>query len=178
MYRAVTWYVLEHNVDPTDSDHIIELLESARITCDLQNNQSRILIDDVDPADYLRDDRVNDGVSLVSRVPRVREILVEKMRSYAREHDLVMEGRDIGSVVFPDTPYKFYIDASPEVRSQRRALQGERDAIAVRDHADSSRRVSPLVVAKDAEVIDTSNMSIAAVVDEIVRQLKQKGLRI
>src|SRR5882724_10661331 len=119
MYRAITWYVLEHNVDPTDSDRIIKLLESARITCDLQNNQSRILIDDVDPADHLRDDRVNDGVSLVSRVPRVREILVEKMRNYARDNDLVMEGRDIGSVVFPDTPYKFYIDASPEVRSQR-----------------------------------------------------------
>ena len=178
MYRAVTWYVLEHNVDPTDSDRIIELVESARITCDLRNNQSRILIDDVDPADHLRDDRVNDGVSLVSRVPRVREILVAKMRNYARGHDLVMEGRDIGSVVFPDTPYKFYIDASPEVRSQRRARQGERDAIAMRDHADSSRRASPLVVAQDAEVIDTSNMSIAAVVDEIIRRLGQKGLRI
>lgn len=178
MYRAVTWYVLEHNVDPTDSDRIIELVESARIICDLQNNQSRILIDDVDPADHLRDDRVNDGVSLVSRVPRVREILVAKMRNYARDHDLVMEGRDIGSVVFPETPYKFYIDASPEVRSQRRARQGERDAIAIRDHADSSRPASPLVVAKDAEVIDTSNMSIAAVVDEIIRRLRQKGLKI
>jgi len=178
MYRAVTWYVLEHNVDPADSDRIIELVESARITCDLQNNQSRILIDDVDPADHLRDDRVNDGASLVSRVPRVREILVAKMRNYARDHDLVMEGRDIGSVVFPETPYKFYIDASPEVRAQRRALQGERDAIAMRDHADSSRPASPLVVAKDAEVIDTSNMSIAAVVDEIIRRLRQKGLKI
>lgn len=178
MYRAVTWYVLERGVDPTDSERIIELIESARITCDLQNNQSRILIDDVDPADRLRDDRVNDGVSLVSRVLRVREILVEKMRNYARDYDVVMEGRDIGSVVFPDTPYKFYIDATPEVRSQRRALQGERDAIAMRDHADSSRRASPLIVAKDAEVIDTSNMSIPAVVDEIIRRLKRKGLKI
>ena len=145
MYRAVTWYVLEHNVDPTD---------------------------------HLRDDRVNDGVSLVSRVPRVREILVAKMRNYARGHDLVMEGRDIGSVVFPDTPYKFYIDASPEVRSQRRARQGERDAISVRDHADSSRRASPLVVAKDAEFIDTSNLTIDGVVDEIIRRLKLKGFPI
>jgi len=178
MYRAVTWYVLENNVDPTDSDRIIELVESARVTCDLQNNQSRILIDDVDPADHLRDDRVNDGVSLVSRVPRVREILVAKMRDYARDHDLVMEGRDIGSVVFPDTPYKFYIDASPEVRSQRRARQGERDAIAKRDHADSSRRASPLVVAKDAEFIDTSNLTIDGVVDEIIRRLKLQGFPI
>lgn len=178
MYRGVTWYVLEHEIDPADGDRIVKLIEAARITCDLRNHDSRILIDDVDPSDHLRDDRVNNGVSLVSRVPRVREILVAKMRDYARDHDLVMEGRDIGSVVFPETPYKFYIDASPEVRSQRRALQGERDAIAMRDHADSSRPASPLVVAKDAEVIDTSNMSIPAVVDEIIRQLKPKGLKV
>lgn len=178
MYRAATWYVLENNVDPADSERVLALIESAPITCDLQNKQSRILIGGVDPADRLRDDRVNDGVSLVSRVPRVREILVAKMRDYARDHDLVMEGRDIGSVVFPDTPYKFYIDATPEVRSHRRALQGERDAIAMRDHADSSRRASPLIVAKDAEVIDTSDLTIAQVVDEIVRRLKLKGLKL
>jgi cytidylate kinase len=178
MYRAVTWYVLQKGADPADSDRVLKLIESAAITCDLQNNESRILIGGIDPVDHLRDDRVNDGVSLVSRIPRVREILVAKMREYARDHDLVMEGRDIGSVVFPDTPYKFYIDASPEVRSQRRALQGERDAIAARDHADSSRRASPLVIAKDADFIDTSNMTIDAVVDEIVRRLKQKGLTI
>jgi len=176
MYRAATWHVLQHEVDPADSARVIALIESAAIVCDLQNNQSRILIDDVDPADRLRDDRVNHGVSLVSRLPRVREILVAKMRSYGQEHDLVMEGRDIGSVVFPETPHKFYIDASPEVRAQRRALQGERDAIAARDYADSSRPASPLVVPKDADFIDTSSLSIDQVVDEIVRRLQAKGL--
>ena len=176
MYRAATWHVLQHEVDPADSERVVPLIESAAIKCDLQNNESRILIDGVDPADRLRDDRVNDGVSLVSRLPRVREILVAKMRDYANEHDVVMEGRDIGSAVFPDTPYKFYIDASPEVRSQRRALQGERDAIAARDRADSSRPTSPLVVAKDAEFIDTSRLTIEQVVDEVIRRLKIKGL--
>lgn len=175
MYRTVTWYVLQQGADPADSHRVVELIESVPITCELKNNESRVLVHDVDPADRLRDDRVNDAVSLVSRLPRVREILVAKMREYARGHDLVMEGRDIGSVVFPDTPYKFYIDASPEVRSQRRALQGERDAIAARDHADSSRRASPLVVAKDAEFIDTSSLTIQGVVDEIIRRLKLKG---
>src|SRR5207244_2507875 len=110
MYRAITWHVLQHGVNPDDGARIAQTVESARITCGLENNQSRILIDDVDPTDHLRDDRVNEGVSRVSSVPRVREILVAKMRSYARHHDLVMEGRDIGSVVFPDTAYKFYID--------------------------------------------------------------------
>jgi len=178
MYRAITWHVLQHGVDPDGGARIAQTVESARITCGLENNQSRILIDDVDPTDHLRDDRVNEGVSRVSRVPRVREILVAKMRSYARHHDLVIEGRDIGSVVFPDTAYKFYIDASPEVRLHRRAAQGQRDEIAARDRADSSRRASPLVIAEDAHVIDSSNFTIEGVVGEIIGRLKMKGLAI
>jgi cytidylate kinase len=176
MYRALTWHILEHGIDPSETERVIGSIESAEITCDLQNNESRLLIDGIDPVDHLRDDRVNNGVPLVSRIPRVRQILVEKMREYARAGDLVMEGRDIGSVVFPDTPYKFYVDASPEVRAQRRAAQGEQDAVAARDYADSSRSTSPLVMAEDAYFIDTSNLAIAQVVDEILRELKLKKL--
>src|SRR5437763_9861843 len=88
------------------------------MVCDLIDNQLRILIDDHDPSLHLRDDDVNRAVSLVSSVPRVREILVAHMREYANKGNVVMEGRDIGSVVFPETPFKFYIDASPEVRVQ------------------------------------------------------------
>ncbi len=120
------------------------------------------------------DDRVNDDVSLVSSIPRVREILVAKMRACASERDVVMEGRDIGSVVFPDTPYKFYIDASPEVRLRRRLAQGHRDQIAARDHADSSRRASPLVIAEDAHVIDSSNLTIEDVVGEIIGSIENE----
>jgi cytidylate kinase len=79
-------------------------------------------------------------------------------------------------VVFPDTPYKFYVDASPSVRLRRRAAQGERDEIMARDHADSSRAISPLVIAKDAEVIDTSHLSIEGVVAQIMARLKEMGL--
>ena len=178
IYRAITWHILQKGIDPGDSDRVAQTVESARISCRLQNNESRILIDDVDPAEYLRDDRVNENVSRVSSIPRVRAIVVQKMRGYARHQDLVMEGRDIGSVVFPDTPYKFYVDASPDVRSRRRAAQGQRDEIAMRDQADASRRVSPLVVAKDAHVIDTSHLTIQGVVSEIIAQLKRMGLRI
>jgi len=155
MYRAITWHVLQHGVDPGDGARIARTAESARITCGLENNESRILINGVDPTDHLRDTSVNEGVSRVSCVPRVREILGAKMRSYAHQHDLVIEGRDIGSVVFPDSPYKFYIDASLEVRLQRRVAQGQRDEIATRDRVDSSRRASPLVIAEDAHVIDS-----------------------
>ena len=175
MYRAVTWTVLKRGIDPADKDEITKFIGGSRLGGRLVGGESHLLIDDVDLTEHLHEDRVNAEVSRVSTVSEVRKLLVQRMRDYAIKHDLVVEGRDIGSVVFPDTPYKFYIDASPEVRAQRRAAQGHRDEIAQRDRADSSRATSPLVVAKDAEVIDTSHLTVAQVVDEIVERLKRKG---
>jgi len=175
MYRAVTWHVLDQGLQPDDSEGITRLIDTARVECDLDHDESRILIEGTDGSAHFRDVRVNEGVSLVSSVPRVREVLVAKMRAYAADNDVVMEGRDIGSVVFPKTPYKFYIDASPEIRSRRRAAQGQKDQIAARDRADSSRRDSPLTIAPDAIVIDSSELSIDAVVNEIVARLRAKG---
>lgn len=176
MYRAATWHALQNGISPGDGDAIARLLENSRIDSISEGDEFRISIDEVDPAEHLHDDRVNDGVSLVSSVPRVREILVAQMRACAKDRDVVMEGRDIGSVVFPDTPYKFYIDASPEVRLRRRIAQGHRDQIAARDRADSSRRASPLIIAEDAHVIDSSNLTIDGVVGEIIGRLKMKGM--
>ena len=178
VYRAITWYLLGKDIGTEDSNRIAQALESAAITCCIQNSESRILVDNVDPSDHLRDDRVNESVSRISRLPMVRRIVGQKLHERARNDDLVVEGRDIGSVVFPETPYKFYVDASPGVRLRRRAAQGERDEIALRDHADFSRSVSPLVIAEDAHVIDTSDLTIEAVVNEIIARLKQMGLRI
>ena len=174
MYRAVTWHILNRGINPNETAAVVNQIEKARIGCRLEKNDSRIFIDDIDPADHLRDSVVNDNVSLVSTIPRVRQILVQQMRQYAHDHDVVMEGRDIGSVVFPETPYKFYIDASPQIRSQRRAAQGQLDQIAVRDRVDSSRRDSPLMIAPDAHLIDSSNLSIEGVVAEILQQLHAK----
>ena len=176
MYRAVTWHILQHGIDPADGGAIVRLVEESRLDCDLVHGDSRISIDGIDPTEHLRDDRVNDEVSCISSIPRVREILVAEMRGYAKDRDIVMEGRDIGSVVFPETPYKFYIDASPDVRLRRRIAQGQRDEIAARDRADSSRRASPLIIAEDAHVIDSSNLTIEGVVGEIIGRLKMKGL--
>jgi CMP/dCMP kinase len=174
MYRAVTWSVLNAGIDPTDARRIAELIATLTLGGVLRDRELHLLIDNVDLTEHLHEDRVNSEVSRVSTVPEVRQVLVQRMRDYARKHDLVVEGRDIGSVVFSDTPYKFYIDASPEVRAQRRAAQGLRDEIARRDQADSSRAASPLIVAKDAEVIDTSNLTVEQVVDEIVKRLGDK----
>ena len=115
-----------NTASPTDDAGAIEqLAERATIECQLRDHDSLMLINGVDAEPFLRENRVNDNVSLVSSVPRVREILVDHLRRYAGANDLVMEGRDIGSVVFPETPFKFYIDASPEIRARRRAAQGE-----------------------------------------------------
>src|SRR5438128_5601989 len=176
MYRAVTWHVLQRGVNVHEPAAVGTAIEQSRIVCDLVDNQSRILIDDHDPTPHLRDDDVNRAVSLVSSVPRVREILVAHMREYGKKDNVVMEGRDMGSVVFPETPFKFYIDASPEVRVQRRLAEGQRDEIAARDRADSSRVASPLVIAPDAAVIDSSTLTIDGVVDQIMQRLVRKGL--
>jgi cytidylate kinase len=174
MYRAVTWMVLEQGIDPNDKNAIAKFIGGSRLDGKFIEGAFHLLINDVDLAPHLYEDRVNAEVSRVSTVTEVRKLLVQRMREYAAKHDLVIEGRDIGSVVFPDTPYKFYIDASPEVRAQRRAAQGLRDEIAQRDRADSSRAASPLIVARDAEVIDSSKLSVDQVVDEILRRLRIK----
>ena len=177
IYRAITWHLLQNRIRPEESERIAEALDSAALTCVVRRGEARIVVDHVDPAEHLRDDRVNESVSRVSKLPRVREIVSQRLHDCAEGRDVVIEGRDIGSVVFPDTPYKFYIDASPEVRLQRRAAQGERDAITLRDQSDLSRSVSPLVTAKDAYVIDTSHLTIEKVVCEILVRLKEMGLR-
>jgi CMP/dCMP kinase len=178
IYRAITWHILQKGIDAEDSERITEALRLVAITGALQDNESRVLINGVDPGDHLRDDCVNESVARVSQFPVVRQIVAAKLHEHAQSHNLIVEGRDIGSVVFPDTPYKFYVDASPQVRLQRRAAQGERDEIALRDRADSSRPLSPLVIAKDAYVIDTSHLTIEGVVSQIIARLKQLGLPI
>jgi len=172
IYRAITWHLLSEDVQVDDSKRIEQALDSAVITCRLRDGESRILVNDFDPADHLRDDVVNESVAHVSRLPLVRQIVGQKLHECARGHDVAVEGRVIGSVVFRETPFKFYVDATPEVRLRRRAAQGERDAITLRDQADSSRTVSPLVRADDAYVIDTSHLTVEKVVCEILDRLK------
>ena len=176
MYRAVTWTILNQGIDPTDKSAIAKRIGNVVLNGKFIDGQFHLLIDDLDLSAHLHEDRVNAEVAGVSTVPEVRRRLLERMRDCARNHDLVVEGRDIGSVVFPDTPYKFYVDASPEVRAQRRAAQGHRDEIVQRDRADLSRAASPLIVAKDAEVIDTSELTVDEVVAEIIKRLRAKKL--
>ncbi len=176
MYRAVTWYVLQSKVEPSDAKAVEELLQNASIECGARDGQSFFHINGSDGGDALVSPAVNASVSKIASQTYVRRKLVEMQRCYARNYHLVMEGRDIGTAVFPDTPYKFYIDASPEVRASRRSGQGLHDSVVQRDAMDSSRKDSPLMIAPDAEVIDTSFMSLDDVVSAVLKRLHQRGV--
>ncbi len=176
MYRAVTWAALEAGLDTLDGPAVAAWVAQLQISAGEADGQSTIAIDGRDAGPHLREPRINAAVSAISAVPEVRKILVDKLRSYARLGNVVMEGRDIGSVVFPDTPHKFYVDASEEVRAKRRNDQGETDSIAQRDALDSTRKTAPLKVAEDAVVIDSSDMTLAQVVAAIEPHLRTQGL--
>ena len=175
MYRAIAWATIEKGVDAEDSEAVTAMLEQVELTCGVEQGMSTIIVDGVSPGEALRQDPVNRRVSQVAQVPAVRSLLVEKQREYLELGSVVMEGRDIGSVVFPDTPFKMYIDASEEVRAARRGAEGITDSLAERDKKDSERKIAPLVVAEGAVVIDSSEMTIDQVVDAALEVLKQKG---
>jgi CMP/dCMP kinase len=176
LYRGVAWLAHEHGIPSTDTIGVCGQVRKAVFSFDLRSKELVFLIDGVNPEPHLRDEQVNRTVSAISAIAEVRQFLVAHLRQFLTWDNLVMEGRDIGSMVFPDTLYKFYIDASIEVRAQRRAIQGQRDDLFFRDRADSSRRASPLTIAEDAHVIDSSSLTIDGVVGEIVGRLKIKGL--
>jgi cytidylate kinase len=176
MYRAVTWKALRENIDPSDTAAVIDLLNRIDIHCGEEGMTSTCTIDGVDPGDELRSETINSNVSAISAIPEVRDKLVALQRGYLDHTSIVMEGRDIGSVVFPDTPYKIYVDASEEVRAARRIADGEADSVAKRDAADSERATAPLKIADGAVVLDTSHHSIESGVDAAIEILKQQGL--
>jgi CMP/dCMP kinase len=176
LYRGIAWLANVHSIPPHDATAVFGQMRKSIFHFNLKGKELVLLIDGISPEPHLRDEQVNQTVSAISAIPEVREFLVAHLREFLTWDNLVMEGRDIGSMVFPDTLYKFYIDASLEVRAQRRAVQGQRDDLFFRDRADSSRRASPLTIAEDAHVIDSSSLTIDGVVGEIVGRLKMMKL--
>jgi cytidylate kinase len=175
MYRAVTWKILSEEIDPNDTPAVISLLNAMSIECHHDGTFSTIRIDGTDPNQFLRNPEINANVSTVSAIPQVRDKLVCLQRDYLKHTHVVMEGRDIGSVVFPDTPFKIYIDADPAVRDGRRSDDGEIDSVAQRDAADSSRKTAPLKIADGASILDTSALSIQGVAEAAIGILRKQG---
>ncbi|NBR47722.1 (d)CMP kinase [bacterium] len=177
MYRAVTWELLRQSVDPLNPDSVRTSLDSMELGCGFTpEGESFIRINAQVPDAELKESVVNNNVSTVSAIPAVRHLIVARLRALVNERDVVMEGRDIGSAVFPDAPHKFYLDASPEIRRLRRAAEGQTDSIDLRDKQDSSRAEAPLQVAKGACVVDTSHLTLDGVVEKISQLLAVAGL--
>lgn len=178
MYRAVTKYFLDKDLDEQTDDEILkEILEEINI--DFKDN--RLLLNGIDVTDKLRNDEVTANVSWVSARSYVREKMVDLQRKIAENTSFILDGRDIGSVVFPNAKYKFYLTASALTRAKRRFDQGESDmpieeiekAIIKRDNYDSNRKVAPLKIAEGAVVIDSSNLDINQTVDKILSYMEK-----
>ena len=167
-YRAVTAAVLAAGIEPTDTAAVAELAAAATLSV-----EERVLIDGRDVTDEIRSDAVNHNVSLVAANPLVRETLVHWQRAWVSAHNGgVVEGRDIGSVVFPNATVKLYLTASAQERARRRAEEGH-ESLARRDRLDSTRTHSPLIQADGALEIDTTDLSVEQVVELVLETLNK-----
>jgi len=183
MYRALAWKARYESLDLTDETAVSALAE--RVEFDVSDG--KVLVDGHDIARAIRTPEMDAAASVVARQPSVRRVLVERQRALASNRSTVMEGRDIGTVVFPRAQVKIYLDASPEERARRRAtdpahasgngtvaMQDVATALAERDRRDTTRAASPLAVAEDAVVIDTTTLSIEEAVERVMEVVKRK----
>jgi cytidylate kinase len=188
MYRAVTLKALQEQVDPTDAAALARVAEAADIACVRKNGVEHVLLDGVDVTEDIRSMRVTRHVSAISEVGLVREAMVVRQRKMGESGGIVVEGRDIGTVVFPDADIKVFMVADVGERARRRSdelrdqtvgmnSQQIKQDICRRDRHDCSRAHSPLRCAEDAQVIDTTNLTIheqvQMVIDRVDRFLRE-----
>jgi len=171
MYRAFTFLTLEAGHDPASRPRMKQLLEKVDFHAEIQNREITLREANRDLAPHTRLPEVNAAVSIVSTLPELREYLVNLQRKLRLSAPLVMEGRDIGTVVCSDSPFKYFIDACPNVRAERRRKQGEKDNLAARDKIDSSRSAAPLLRAADATLLDSGNNDARSLADQIVQEV-------
>ena len=181
MYRGLAIHFLNRGIDPEDRDAVAEACRDAEVTIGYEDGVQQIYLNGENVTSMLRTEETGNMASKTSAIPEVREKILELQRSLAREKDVIMDGRDIGTFVLPDADFKFFLTASPEVRAQRRydelVAKGHRvdfetlkHDILARDEQDATRAIAPLKKADDAVLIDTSDMTI----DQVLRTIKNK----
>ena len=183
LYRGVTWQALRKGVDTTNADAVLDSMYNAEWDFFVQDGAATFSIDGDIPVQELREKDVREAVANVASIPEVRKFVVESLQSLENFGSLVMEGRDIGTVVFPDSPYKFYLDADAEERAMRRyreliaAGESEKaeevmESLKKRDKIDSTRKTDPLVVADGALKIDSTSMTLEDVIQKVISVVK------
>lgn len=184
LYRGVTWQALRKGVDTKNAEAVAEAMHNAEWDFFVEDGAAIFSVDDAIPVQELREKNVREAVADVAAMPAVRRFVVESLRSLASFGSLVMEGRDIGTVVFPDSPYKFYLDADPEERALRRYRElvaaGENEkahevmeSLKRRDQIDSTRKIDPLVVAPGACIIDSTSMTLEDVIRKVIETVER-----
>lgn len=188
LYRIMTLCALRAGVDCSDSASVASFSEKVNVEFKVADGAVKYFVDGAEPGEAIRMPEINANVSPVSKVPEVRAKVTAWLRSMTKLGDIVVEGRDIGSVVFPDSPARFYLEASAEARARRRHLEEVSKGIATQDEAavkasllnrdkiDSSRKTAPLKVAEGAFVLDNTDMTVEEVVDAVLSRLPQSWL--
>jgi cytidylate kinase len=174
MYRTLAWYCLQKKVDVHDAKAVAAVCRSWKTSLECVDNQAHLLVDGYYPAREIRTAETSAAVSHVAVVPKVREWMKKKQRECIRFGDLVMEGRDIGTNVFPETDFKFYLDAALDERSKRRAAEGVHENLAARDQRDSQRAAAPLMIALGAKVINNSHMTTEQTSGIIIDEIRKR----
>ena len=174
MYRTLAWYCLTHHVEVQDEKAVAAACRKWKTSLECVDKQARLKVDGYYPAKEIRTAEVSTAVPHVAAVPKVREWMKRKQRECIQFGSLVMEGRDIGTNVFPETDFKYYLDAHLEERSRRRAAEGVRENLAARDLRDSQRAAAPLMIALGAKVINNSQMTAEQTSGLIIADIKQR----
>lgn len=173
-YRALTYLLLQKGVEPVESDSLATILDQMKLSAEVDGNLATLLADGQGlTVDQIRSPEVNQSVSAFAALPLVRQRLLRYQR-WHRElalesgfDGLVIEGRDIGSIVFPDAPFRFYLEADASTRVRRRSEEGQEDSVVERDKADSGRKTAPLLCPEGAIRINTGDFSLEEVVSQI-----------
>ena len=186
LYRTVGYFVRENGVDPKDADRVTSLLPRINIEVKYENGTQRVYLNGEDLGDKIRQPDISMYASAVSAIPAVRAFLLDTQRDIANKNSVVMDGRDIGTVILPDAEVKIFMSASSEARAKRRYKEllekGENVVYETvlaemieRDNNDRNRSVAPAIPAADAIHMDNSNMSIEENVDAIIAIINEKG---
>ena len=186
MYRTIGLACLDDGISSEDSKAVIEKLKSIVLELKYVDGEQRMILCGKDVSDDIRTERVSMTASVVSKIPEVRAFLLEQQRGFARSDNIIMDGRDIGTVVLPDAQVKIFLTASAESRAKRRTLQLEEKGIEAdydailedirkRDYQDSHREIAPLKAAPDAVVVDTTELTLEGSIEAVIDTIR-KGM--
>lgn len=185
MYRSVTWAVLHNHIDVNNQKAVEALLPELDLTMEASDDTCKVFIAGQDVTDFIRTPQVNNAVSIVASYKGVRQYLVERQRLMAEAGGVILDGRDIGSVVLPNAELKIYLTASVEARAMRRYLEVKgtvneqplediKDSVMQRDDMDKNRKESPLIQVEDAVLVDSSEMTFDETVEHILHLVQER----